>query len=176
MPQSVITSEVHQSHTSEKNRLLLAICSTPPLTSGIRTFNRLSMAREILGFGRLEVANIFALATRSSSEISDLGKEFSTWLQSRAPIEAGVLRADGVILAYGTTPPVGPARMHWRKQVEWLQRLVAETEVPVWTVSDEPRHPSRWQRYTFRAYPDLTFEAALVKVLNETPRHQADSI
>lgn len=161
---------------TREGNVLLAVCSTPPLTSGTRTLNRLLMAQTILGFGRLEIANIFAIPTRSSGDISSLGTQASAWLESRPHLIAGLSNADGVMLAYGTTAPSGPARLHWRSQIEWLHQLVEELKIPVFTVSNEPRHPSRWQRYTFRTYPNLPFEEALAGALKDGPRSLSDLI
>lgn len=170
MPFPNLSPKSPEDPTVRAKQLLLAVCSTPPLTSGTRTLNRLSMAQGILGFGRLEIANIFAVPTQSSGQIAALGKESSTWLKSRHHLEAGLSRANGVMLAYGTTPPSGPARLHWRSQVEWLHGLVEDLDFPVWTVSDEPRHPSRWQRHTSRTYPELPFEEALAVALKDKSR------
>lgn len=146
--------------------LLVAVCSTPPLTKGIRTLNRLAIAQEILGYRKLAVTNIFGLPTRSTGDIAALGIEQDPWLDSRPDLERKLLRADGVILAYGTSAPTGPARQHWKAQTEWLLNLLNKSQVPVWSVNGEMRHPSRWQRHTFRQNPDLPFREALALALN----------
>ena len=146
--------------------LLVAVCSTPPLTKGLRTLNRLAMAQDILGYKELAVTNIFGLATRSTGDIAHLGIEPDPWLDSRPDLERHVLRADGIVLAYGTSAPTGPARQHWKAQTEWLLNLLDERQVPVWSVNGETRHPSRWQRHTFRQSPDLPFREALALALS----------
>lgn len=150
--------------------LLVAICSTPPLTKGLRTLNRLAMAQELLGYKELAVTNIFGVATRATGDIANLGIELQPWLDSRPDLEKHILRADGIVLAYGTSAPTGPARQHWKAQTKWLLSLVNERSVPVWLVNGETRHPSRWQRHTFRQSPDLPFKEALALALQ--PSHE----
>lgn len=156
--------------------LLVAVCSTPPLTKGLRTLNRLAMAQEILDFKELAVTNIFGVATRSTGDIAHLGIDLQPWLDSRCDLEQQILRADGIVLAYGTSAPTGPARQHWKAQVDWLLSLVEDRQVPVWSVNGETRHPSRWQRHTYRHSPELPFREALALALerhskSRTARH-----
>lgn len=70
-------------------------------------------------------------------------------------------RATHILLGYGTTEPTGPARLHHREQVAWLRRAIGERGLPIYQVGNGPRHPSRWQRWTFRTYPGVPFADAL---------------
>lgn len=82
-------------------------------------------------------------------------------------IQSGISLADGILLAYGTSAPPGQARHHWKEQISWLFGRLEPLNVPIWSVSDEPRHPSRWHRHTFREHPGMSFENALSLVLRE---------
>ena len=140
---------------------LVAVLTNPPLTDGKRTLNRVALAAELLGFGEFVVANLFALPSQSTAAIGKLGASGKGWVAAREPLEAGLAVAGGVLLAYGATPPSGPARLHFRDQVAWLRERVDVLSRPVWVVGDGPRHPSRWQRWTHRVHPDLSFPDAL---------------
>lgn len=142
--------------------LLLVIGSNPPSqTSGTRTLNRVELAREVLGFERVRLVNLFALPSYRSGGLTELGGRAEGWLEARPEIERGLAEADAVLLAYGATAPSGPARVHFREQVAWLNEQVEQHALPPWWVGGAPRHPSRWQRYTWRAYPDLAFRDGL---------------
>lgn len=71
--------------------------------------------------------------------------------------------ASEVVLAYGVTEPTGPAKLHHRWQVQWLKEQIIQLGIPTWTVGGRPRHPSRWQRYTFDVHPEMAFRDALGK-------------
>lgn len=140
---------------------LLAILANPPLTQGTRTLRRVELAAALLGYERAHVVNLFALPSHATGEIAVLGAEEHGWLSARELLKPSLESAHGVLLAYGTTPPVGAARLHYRRQVEWLHGLIAECQLPTWYVGDGPRHPSRWQRWTYRAHPGVPFAEAL---------------
>lgn len=142
--------------------LLLVIGSNPPSqTSGTRTLNRADLAREVLGFERVRLVNLFALPSYRSGGLSELGGEPDGWLAARPELEDGLGQADAVLLAYGATEPSGAARGHFRAQVAWLHEQIERRSLPTWWVGGAPRHPSRWQRYTWREHPDLSFREGL---------------
>lgn len=140
---------------------LAAILASPPLTTGQRTLARLEMAREILGYDDVVVANVVDVATRSTGELATVGGEPDVWVRARPQLRAAITQADVVMLGYGCTEPSGPARLHFRAQAAWLQDLVNQLGLPVVMVGNAPRHPSRWQRWTSRQHPDLAFPDAL---------------
>lgn len=115
------------------------------------------MAREALGFERVRLVNLFALPSYRSGGLTELGGRPEGWAAARPEIERGVADADAVLLAYGATEPSGAARIHFREQVARLNEQVEQHALPTWWVGGAPRHPSRWQRYTWREHPDLTF-------------------
>lgn len=143
------------------NGLLACVLANPPTTSGSRTLGRVGKAAELLGFSGAEVVNLFPLATYRTGGISELGAEAEYWLQARKPIEEALQRSAAVLLGYGATEPSGLARDHHRDQVAWLRRRIAERNLPTYQVGDGPRHPSRWQRWTYRHHPDISFLEAL---------------
>lgn len=140
---------------------LVAILANPPLTNGTRTLRRVELAADLLGFSRVHVVNLFALPSQATGEIAILGADEEGWLIARETLGPCLDTAHGVLLAYGATAPIGNARFHFRRQVEWLHSLIAERDLPSWQVGDGPRHPSRWQRWTYRAHPGMPFADAL---------------
>lgn len=131
---------------------------------------RVELAAEILGFTGAEITNLFALPSRATGDIALLGASPEGWLSARQSLAAQIDSADGLLLAYGATAPAGLARMHFHQQVQWVTDLVEARGVEAWYVGDGPRHPSRWQRWTHRVHPGLTFpdalERSLVRVTN----------
>jgi len=75
-----------------------------------------------------------------------------------------------VLLAYGTQEPSGEARAHHREQVRWLDGQIEERALSKWWVGGSARHPSRWQRYTFRELPGIEFREALERSPCHVPR------
>lgn len=152
----------------KRARLLLAVGSNPPSqTSGHRTLTRVEQARLMLGFEEAHMVNLFAVSSYRSGGLSEFGAQPGGWLAARADLEAGLSSACGVLLAYGTKTPTGPARGHFREQVEWLDSRIDAHALPVWWVGGAPRHPSRWQRYTWRQFPDLSYADALGLALTQ---------
>lgn len=152
--------------TMPTDSLLLVVGSNPPSqTSGQRTVGRVRQAAAILGFEEALVVNLFSLPTHRSGGIADLGGEAQGWLAARPSLSGGLDRCQGVLLAYGVQGPSGPARTHQREQVRWLDGQIEQRSLPTWWVGGAPRHPSRWQRYTHRQHPGLSFEDALAQGL-----------
>jgi hypothetical protein len=141
--------------------ILLAILANPPLTSGSRTSARVDLAAGLLGFSDSRIVNIFARSTRSTRDMSAVGVTSENWMVARSPLVGGLARADAVLLAYGMELPHGPARRHFLSQVDWLDQAIKESGKETWWVGGAPRHPSRWQRYTYRTHPRLLFPEAL---------------
>lgn len=133
----------------------------PPQTSGQRTLARVQQGATILGFEEAVLANLFALPTYRSGGIVDLGRTPDGWIDARSALFSGLDACDGVLLAYGTQEPSGEARAHHREQVRWLDEQSEDRSLPTWWVGGAPRHPSRWQRYTWRELPGIEFSDAL---------------
>lgn len=150
-------------------RTLVVVGSNPPTTSGQRTRARAGLAQEILECDDVVLANIFGSPTYRSGELSTVGAEPDSWLGARPFLEGALDRAAVVVLAYGLVKPAGRAAEQHARQVQWLDEQLRRRNLPVWWVGDGPRHPSRWHRYTFRAYPSTPFRDALVLALRLRP-------
>lgn len=145
---------------------LLVVGSNPPSqTSGERTLARVEQARTILGFEKVVLANLFSLPTYRSGGVSELGQVPDGWLTARAGLQEALEDCSGVLLAYGVGEPVGAARTLHREQVKWLDAEIEQRALPTWWVGGAPRHPSRWQRFTWRACAGQKFTEALRNVL-----------
>ncbi|CEH10549.1 Putative uncharacterized protein [Propionibacterium freudenreichii] len=145
---------------------LLTIASNPPLgTSGQRTMGRVALAAKVLGYSEARLANLFALPTYRTGDLSTVGATADGWLQARPLLQEGLTSAGAVLLAYGKQAPSGSARQHFRDQVAWMDEQIALAGLPVWWVGGEARHPSRWQRYSAKHHPDVPFTDALKLVL-----------
>jgi len=144
---------------------LAVILSNPPLTSGTRTLNRVDLARRVLSCDAVSIANIFPLATHRTGAVAAVGIERDTWLGARASISASLDGASKVLLAYGVQEPSGMARLHFREQVLWLSEEIQGRGLTAVQFGNRPLHPSRWQRFTHRTYPELDFPKAVHKVL-----------
>lgn len=147
--------------TTDGERVLLAVLTNPPLTTGTRTLRRVTLAADYLGFAQVQVVNLFAVPSHATGEISMLGSDEGGWLTAREILLPQLISSHEVLLAYGLSAPTGPARLHFLSQVEWLRGMLAEHDLPSWQVGDGPRHPSRWQRWTYRAHPGIPFAEAL---------------
>lgn len=146
---------------------LLVVLSNPPTTSGIRTLQRVELARGTLGYFSVSVANLFAIPTYRTGGISVAGIASDGWLSTRAGLRQAVTSADAVVLAYGCQEPSGLARKHFRDQLAWLKSALVDRQVPTWMLDGRPRHPSRWHRHTHAQLPDMTFGEALPLLLRE---------
>jgi hypothetical protein len=146
-------------------KVLLAILATPPETSGERTLKRLELAREILGFQRVAVVNVLDVPTFRTNGMTTAGADPEPWLESRPAISKGLDECHGVVLGYGVSEPSGPARGHYRDQIDWLWGELRGSESPIWSVELPPRHPSRWHRLTYKSAPGSVFADVLATVL-----------
>lgn len=154
---------------SGSSQVLVCVLSNPPTTSGLRTLGRVRQAGDLLGCPQVEVVNLLHIATYRTGGVAEVGSDPEPWQESRGPVGTALDRATKVLLGYGTTEPSGPARQHYRDQVAWLHRQLTERELPTYQVGDGPRHPSRWQRWTFRSFPTVPFPEALKLSLRRTP-------
>jgi hypothetical protein len=149
---------------------LLVVGSNPPSqTSGQRTLARIEQARIVLGFEKVVLANLFALPTYRSGGVSELGQVQDGWQAARSGLKEALDDCSGVLLAYGVGEPTGKARILHREQVAWLDDAIKQRSLPTWWVGGAPRHPSRWQRYTWRQHPGIAFHEALSSALDHIP-------
>ena len=150
---------------SAPEKVLLAILATPPETSGERTLKRLDLAREILGFHRVAVVNVLNIPTFRTGGMATAGAAPEPWIESRPAISNALDECHGVVLGYGVSEPSGPARGHYRNQIDWLWGELRGRASPIWSVENPPRHPSRWHRLTYKSAPGLVFADVLATVL-----------
>lgn len=141
----------------------------PPQTSGQRTLARVQQGATILGFEEAVLANLFALPTYRSGGIADLGRTPGGWLDARTALVSGLDDCDGVLLAYGTQEPNGEARAS-PGSGSLAGRTDRGARPAVLVVGGSARHPSRWQRYTWRELPGIEFREALERSLCHVPR------
>lgn len=146
-----------------------AVLFNPPLSSGARTIARVALAARLLGHQEVAIANLFPVPTKSVLEVNTIGKDFDLWLSARSDIAERLAVGGAALLAYGCQEPVGEVRAHFRAQIAWLQQELRDSGSTIWSVSDQPRHPSRWQRHTARSYPGLPFDTALELSLRQLP-------
>lgn len=140
---------------------LLCILANPPINTGARTLRRVELARELLDCTSVSVENLFSLATADVTNIAELGADEVGWATARQPLATELSASDVVLLAYGVSEPTGAARQHHRHQIRWLASKLARSNACIYCVGDGPRHPSRWQRWTARAFPGEDFATAL---------------
>jgi len=147
---------------------LVAVLASPPLsTSGERTIARVNMAAACLGSASASISNLLKVATDDVRQISVAGASQDPWIASRQELETSIAAADTLLFAWGCSEPTGAAREHHRAQVAWLMGTIRARGLSYWTVDDKPRHPSRWQRHTWRAHPGVPFQVALKASLVE---------
>jgi hypothetical protein len=113
------------------------------------------------------IVNLFSLQTPDVTGIASAGRSEADWLAARSPIDEALHIGDVALVAWGTTEPSGPARLHHRDQVDWIRTAIRAAGLQAWAVGSLPRHPSRWQRYTARVHPSLPFGDALARSLQE---------
>lgn len=145
---------------------LVAILHNPPTTPGDRTRGRVEMARRLLGFDSVRTVNLCSAPTYRSSGLTIAAAAPGPWEDARTSIAEALSRDVTVLLAYGVSEPAGAARHHYRTQVAWLEQQLRFNRATSWTVGDGPRHPSRWQRYTHREMPNVSFVDALERALS----------
>lgn len=148
---------------------LTAVLFNPPLSSGARTLTRVALAGRLLGHQQVAIVNLFPVATKSVLEVNTIGKDPNLWLSARKGIVDRLESNADVLLAYGCQEPVGEVRAHFRAQIAWLEKELHNVGSRTWSVSDQPRHPSRWQRHTARNYPGIPFITALELALQQLP-------
>lgn len=152
------------------SKLLLAVLASPPkTTTGNRTSGRVKLAAELLGCQEVQIVNLLGTPTRDVCDIQSAGSMPGPWIDSRTSIQCLLPTADAVLFAWGCKSPIGSARIHQRRQVEWVKVQTKQQDLPEWTVGGCPRHPSRWQRYTHHAFPGVAFRDALRLALIPAP-------
>lgn len=147
---------------------LVAVLHSLPIGTGARTLARVEIARKVLGFDSLSIANLYPAPIASSGRTTD---DASVWSAGRRDVARELARVDSmdVLLGYGVSMPTGPSRAMYRAQLEWLEGHIASSRARVWTFGGQPNHPSRWQRITHRHRPGATVEELARELLTAKP-------
>jgi hypothetical protein len=150
---------------SVEEGVLTVVLHSPPVDGGKRSLDRVEIATRMLRADRSIVVNLLDVRTTSVLDPNVSDASHDQWLASRPAMAAALESANAVLLAYGVSKPIGEGRRMFDDQVNWLQGEIAARGLPTWTVGGRPHHPSRWQRYTARAYPGVEFRSALSRSL-----------
>ena len=142
------SDEISQS-SAQSPLVLGAILINPPLGNGGATHRHLNALREVLSCDLVQIANLLSVPTASTDEIREAGIGAGSWHRARPRVSELIQSADHIVLGWGLGGITGVARQHFHAQVRWVEgELTRRGEgVPVWTVGDGPRHPSRWHQY-----------------------------
>jgi hypothetical protein len=145
---------------------LVSVLHSPPETAGLRSRNRVAQAAALLDCATHEIVNLYARTTRDVASLNEASVH-QGWSEARGLIKAAVLNphTTDVLLAYGVRAPTGRARLHFPSQVTWLDDLLKQRRINVWTVAGRPSHPSRWQRATALHAPGQDFNKSLRELL-----------
>lgn len=130
--------------------LLGVILMNPPTGSGGATTRHLQAACQVLACRAYQVVNLLPVPTRSVSGISEAGRTIEVWHAARPALRELIHEADELLLGWGLGGGFGGvAREHFRDQTCWIRSEIARkrSDPLVWTVGNEPRHPSRWHQY-----------------------------
>lgn len=101
--------------TAEVSNLAAIMHSAPP-GSGVRTLQRIELARVALGCQTYSVANLYPSVLPNSNALSR-GSEAEVWERGRKETLREIARTDtkDVLLGYGVHEPVGEQRLKFRK-------------------------------------------------------------
>ena len=134
--------------STEQARTVVALLANPPTTSGARTRAKASQAADLLGGGRLIIANLFGLPTADLPSLSHCGSSPAGWRAARPKLIRALQEADCLVAAWGLHPLCGDARRLRQEQLTWLQEQASKNGLlHAWCVGGQPRHPSRWHQY-----------------------------
>lgn len=135
----------------------------------MRTRDRVALAQTALACASHSIVNICAKAL--PDVIASRHVSRNEWIGARADLMRELTRPDvsDVVLGYGVSVPPLPVRTMYVEQLLWLDQLLLELPVRVWTVGGRPTHPSRWQRV--RA-PEFGPEPMNERVRRLLVRHQ----
>jgi hypothetical protein len=137
-----------------------ALLVNPPARSGARTVRHLQVAADVLGCHRVEIANLFAVATRDVTAINKVGRSSDSWTAARSRIQEVVALSDHVLAGWGVRGLVGLAAENQRAQLSWLKDYLHSIgRQELWTLNGEARHPSRWHQYVSDRHGRATGES-----------------
>lgn len=144
----------------------------PPATStGTRSRNAVTHAARVLGFDRVVIANLCAVATPTVVQLGDIGR--GAWEEAQSDLDVALVGAGAVLAGWGVSGLSGDARRWMDSQVDWLTMRAQGAGIDAfWMVGGKPRHPSRWHQYVSDKYGRTTggtFEQRIEQVLVQVP-------
>lgn len=150
-----------------------ALLLNPPSAGGSRTIQRLKVAAELLNCGRLEIANLYSIATSDAGAINAVGQSIVGWEAARPRIEEVIAESDHLLAGWGVSGISGKAARHKEGQIEFVGLCANRMgHQSLWTLNGEARHPSRWHQYVSDKYGRATgthFHERLGTVLTLVP-------
>lgn len=142
---------------------LCAVLLNPNGRDQSRSQRRVELLCELLDIESHRIVNLCQTPTSAARDLGVGGSDPDAWADSRTMLEVGVTSSDVVLFGFGVGVPSSASRTVFQDQVAWLEERTAAIAGTVCQVGGQPRHPSRWQRYTHRHYPDLEFRSALLR-------------
>jgi hypothetical protein len=125
-----------------------ALLLNPPLAGGTRTIRHVHIVAQLLQCDDVEIANLFLIATRDLTAISEAGRSGNGWEAARPRLRQVIAECDFLVAGWGVSGPTGEAGVHQRRQLGYVRARAREVgQDCIWTLGGEPRHPSRWHQY-----------------------------
>jgi hypothetical protein len=154
-------------------KLLVVLASPPASSSGARTLRRLEFLSEVLVGAELTTTNLCSTPSSDIPALSEVAATAEPWLSSRDDLSGHLGRCDEFLAAWGLPTLTGPARLHRREQIAWLETEARRAgHLTAWTVAGQARHPSRWHQYVSDKHGRTsggTFADRLREVLLQSP-------
>lgn len=166
----------------------------PASGAGQATLRHLRTLADALDCGEVAIANLLEIPTKSVVEITQAGASAEVWHWSRPALRKLITTSDQLVLGWGLGGGfTGPSRHYFKQQVEWVEEQIsARTDnLIIWTIGQEPRHPSRWHQYVADKHARTLggdFQSRLLDVLvdssaryrgqrpKQAPHHDATTI
>lgn len=133
----------------------------------------LHVAADVLDCDGVQIANLFAIPTRSVTEINEAGRSATGWEAARPALEQALNTSAELVAGWGVSGLHGLAAAHFQAQTSWLHNWFCDGSRPpwIWTLNGEARHPSRWHQYVSDRHgraSGATFRERLASVLEHT--------
>ena len=100
--------------------MLGALLLDPPIVGGVRTTHHLRVAADVLDCDRVEIANLFSIATRDVAAINEVGRSGDGWTAAQPHLNQVIQASDHLLEGWGVRGLAGPATQHKRTQLEYL--------------------------------------------------------
>src|SRR5580698_10304129 len=118
--------------------MLGALLLNPPVVGGVRTIRHLRVAADLLGCDRVEIANLFSIATRDVAGINEVGRSGDGWAAARPHLDRVIAASDQLLAGWGVSGLGGLAAQNQRIQLEYIGASAGEIgQNYVWTLNGE---------------------------------------